>query len=108
MPWSSEHSLKLQSFMEKSDFNRGLLVLDLDGTALLEDKGKVFISSSVEKGVKLVHDLERPVALNTLRFPRSVMETIGQAWYQIADQPILTVLLNGSVLGYIKQADDLR
>ena len=28
-----------------------LLALDLDGTALLEDHGKVFIFSSVEKGV---------------------------------------------------------
>lgn len=79
------------------------LVLDLDGTALMEDRGKVFISAAVEKGVKAMHDLGRTVAINTLRFPLSVIHTVGEAWYQIADAPILTILLNGSVLGYIKR-----
>jgi len=92
----------LSRFAEAGDAAKGFLALDLDGTALLEDKGKVFISSSVEKGVKAIHDLKIPVVLNTLRFPLSVIKTVGQAWYQIADVPIPTVLLNGSVLGYIK------
>ena len=52
-----------------------------------------------------IHDFEIPVVLNTLRFPMSVISTVGEAWYQIADVPILTVLLNGSVLGYIKCDD---
>jgi len=94
----------LKRFAETSHFSKAFLALDLDGTALLEDHGKVFISSSVEKGVKALHDLKMPVVLNTLRFPLSVMTTIGEAWYQIADVPILTVLLNGSALGYIKCA----
>jgi len=92
----------LTRFAETSDFSRTFLALDLDGTALLEDKGKVFISGSVEKGVKALHDLNVPIVLNTLRFPLSVINTIGHAWYQIADAPILTVLLNGSALGAIK------
>jgi hydroxymethylpyrimidine pyrophosphatase-like HAD family hydrolase len=92
----------LKKFAEASDLAKAFLALDLDGTALLEDKGKVFISGSVEKGVKAVHDLKIPVVLNTLRFPLSVIASVGEAWYQIADEPILTVLLNGSVLGYIK------
>jgi hydroxymethylpyrimidine pyrophosphatase-like HAD family hydrolase len=96
----------LRLFVEANDLSRGFLALDLDGTALLEDKGKVFISSSVENGVKAVHDLKIPVVINTLRFPLSVMTTVGDAWYQIADAPILTVLLNGSVLGYIKRDDN--
>src|SRR5262249_47633336 len=75
-------------------------------TALLEDHGKVFISSSVEKAVKAIHDLNIPLVLNTLRFPLSVINTVGHAWYEIAEAPILTVLLNGSVLGYIKSDDD--
>jgi hypothetical protein len=79
------------------------LALDLDGTALMEDRGKIFISAPVEKGVKAIHDLGRTVVVNTLRFPLSVIHTVGDAWYQIADVPILTVLLNGSVLGYIKK-----
>jgi hydroxymethylpyrimidine pyrophosphatase-like HAD family hydrolase len=92
----------LREFANTSDCSKSFLALDLDGTALLEDHGKVFISSSVEKGVKAIHDLKIPVVLNTLRFPLSVITTVGNAWYQIADVPILTVLLNGSVLGYIK------
>lgn len=93
---------QLRRFAETTDTNRTLLALDLDGTALLEDRGKVFISGSVEKGVKAMHDHQVPIVLNTLRFPLSVIRTIGQEWYQIADVPILTVLLNGSILGYIK------
>lgn len=97
-PWEKP----LRRFAEASDTSKTFLALDLDGTALLEDHGKVFISSSVEKGVRSIHDFEIPVVLNTLRFPMSVINTVGEAWYQIADMPILTVLLNGSVLGYIK------
>ena len=100
-PWREP----LQRFAEATDLSKTFLALDLDGTALLEDHGKVFISSSVEKGVKAIHDFQIPVVLNTLRFPLSVIRTVGEAWYQIAEVPILTVLLNGSVLGYIKSAD---
>src|SRR5438874_130912 len=95
----------LEKFAGACDLSKSFLALDLDGTALLEDHGKVFISSSVEKGVRAIHDLKIPVVLNTLRFPLSVITTVGHAWYEIADVPILTVLLNGSVLGYIKCAD---
>ena len=95
----------LERFARNVDRSKAFVVLDLDGTALLEDHGKVFISSSVEKGVKAMHDLQVPVVINTLRFPLSVMTTVGEAWYDIADAPILTVLLNGSILGYIKCTD---
>ena len=96
----------LGRFAKSIDLRRTFIALDLDGTALLEDQGKVFISSSVEKGVKAIHDLNIPVAINTLRFPLSVINTVGKEWYQIAEAPILTVLLNGSVLGYIKSEGD--
>jgi hypothetical protein len=49
----------LRKFAEGSDSSKAFLALDLDGTALLEDKAKVFISGSVEKGVKAIHDLVR-------------------------------------------------
>lgn len=94
---------ELERFAAECAFENGALVLDLDGTALLEREGKVFISSSVEQGVKAVHDLGRPVVLNTLRFPLSVINSVGEAWYEIADVPILTVLLNGAVTGYIRR-----
>src|SRR5436190_13062122 len=102
MSSDAEWEEPLGRFAKSIDLRRTFIALDLDGTALLEDQGKVFISSSVEKGVKAIYDLKMPVVLNTLRFPLSVMRTVGEAWYQIADLPILTVLLNGSVLGYIK------
>lgn len=91
----------LEEFARKCHLQRASVVLDLDGTALLEQQGKVLISNAVEKGVRAIHDLERPVIINTLRFPISVLSTIGEAWYQITDSPILTVLLNGSFIGYI-------
>ena len=103
MAISGDQLKALDKFAASANFQKSLLVLDLDGTALLEEKGKVFISSSVEKAVKAIHDLKLPVAINTLRFPLSVMRTVGEAWYQIAEAPILTILLNGSVLGYIQK-----
>src|SRR5688572_3127189 len=96
-----ENDELLRRFMKTRKFS--FLALDLDGTALMEDRGKIFISAAVEKGVKAMHDLGRTVVINTLRFPLSVIHTVGEAWYQIAAAPILTVLLNGSVLGYIKK-----
>jgi hydroxymethylpyrimidine pyrophosphatase-like HAD family hydrolase len=97
-PWK----MALEKFALSTGASKSFLALDLDGTALLEDHGKVFISSSVEKGVKAIYDLKLPVILNTLRFPLSVISTIGEAWCQLADVPILTVLLNGSLLGHIQ------
>src|ERR1051325_3474000 len=98
-------SEKLRRFMENCRFRQGLLALDLDGTTLLEERGKVFISSSVERGVRAMHALGVPIVVNTLRFPLSVITTVGEAWYQMADSPILTVLLNGSLLGSIRRTD---
>src|SRR5882724_9560931 len=92
----------LRKFAEAAQPSTTFLSLDLDGTALLEDHGKVFISSSVEKGVKALYDLKVPILINTLRFPLSVLNTVGQARCQIANNPIPTVLLNGSVLGYVR------
>jgi len=97
MPWIKA----LTQFAATADPARMFLALDLYGTALLEDHGKVFISSSVEKAVKAIHKLRIPVVINTLRFPLSVINTIGRAWYELADGPILTVLLHGSLLGSI-------
>jgi hypothetical protein len=95
----------LRTFVEENDLSNTFLALDLDGTALLEDKGKVFISSSVEKGVKALRDLNIPVVLNSLRFPLSVIDAVGEAWCQIASAPIPVVLLNGSTIGCINRSD---
>jgi hydroxymethylpyrimidine pyrophosphatase-like HAD family hydrolase len=105
MPIDSDLETELRRFLDSHDFTKGCVALDLDGTALNEDRGRIYISDTVEAGVKAIHDLECPVVINTLRFPLSVINTIGLAWYQLADIPILTVLLNGSILGNIHLVD---
>jgi hydroxymethylpyrimidine pyrophosphatase-like HAD family hydrolase len=96
----------IEKFISNSHFEKsGCLVLDLDGTALLEAERKVFISGSVERGIKEVDSIGRPVVINTLRFPLSVIRTIGEEWYRLTDNPIPTVLLNGSLLGYIRKGE---
>jgi hydroxymethylpyrimidine pyrophosphatase-like HAD family hydrolase len=53
-----------------------------------------------------MHHLGRPIIINTLRFPLSVIHTFGKEWYTISNAPIPVVLLNGSQLGYIVQSPD--
>lgn len=102
MPVDRGELEKLRRFFDTHDFNKGCVVLDLDGTALTEDQGRIFISPTVQSGVRAIHELKRPIILNTLRFPLSVIRTIGLAWYELADIPIPTALLNGSILGHIR------
>ena len=49
-------------------------VTDLDGTAVHEENGRVYVSDAMEKGLKRMHDLGRSVVINSLRFPLSVMQ----------------------------------
>jgi hydroxymethylpyrimidine pyrophosphatase-like HAD family hydrolase len=106
MPLPHSHELVLERFLKQSNFNAGAVVLDLDGTALLEDRGKIFISGSVEKGLREVRKLNRPVILNTLRFPLSVMRTVAREWIGIYEEQIPAVLLNGSQVGFITHRED--
>jgi hydroxymethylpyrimidine pyrophosphatase-like HAD family hydrolase len=55
----------------------------------------------VEKGLKELHKVGRPVVINTLRFPLSVIRTFAQEWFHMSNSPIPVILLNGSQLGYI-------
>ncbi len=96
-----EHHLVLERFLHYADFDIGSVTLDLDGTSLLEESEKVFISSSVEKGLKKVVDVGQPVIINTLRFALRVTETIGKEWLALYNSKIPVVLLNGSVIGYV-------
>lgn len=102
MPLEQGEREKLARFLEKHDLMKGCLALDLDGTALTEDRGRIYISGPVDAGVRAFHKLKRPVIINTLRFPLSVIQTIGNAWYELTEIPIPTVLLNGSILGSIE------
>src|SRR4051812_32609739 len=106
MPIEQGELEKLRRFFEKHDLMKGCLALDLDGTALTEHQGRIFISPTVEHGIRAIHELKRPIIINTLRFPLSVIRTIGNAWYKLSDIPVPTVLLNGSILGHIHPVGD--
>ena len=102
MPLANAVGQDLQRFLEKSTFaQRGGIVTDLDGTALHEDQGRIYIPKPVELGLRELHQLGRPFVLNSLRFPLSVLRTFGKDWYGVSNSPIPTVTLNGSLLGYV-------
>jgi len=106
MPIRNDQKLIIEQFVQRADFRSGALILDLDGTALYEDRGKVFISGSVENGIKEIVAMGRPVVLNTLRFPLSVINTVAQEWMSITGDRIPAILLNGSLLGYIERKEE--
>jgi hydroxymethylpyrimidine pyrophosphatase-like HAD family hydrolase len=97
----------LRQFLQQSKFaSQGGIVTDLDGTAVHEDQGRIFIPKPVEYGLKQLRDLGRPFILNSLRFPLSVLRTFGREWYNISNAPIPAVTLNGSLLGYVTKTDE--
>ena len=107
MPLSPGQSAQLQYFFNHSKFEEcGGLITDLDGTAIHELEGHYNIPQSVQLGLERIYDLGRPIVLNTLRFPYSVIRTFAIEWYKISNAPIPTVLMNGSQLGYIMQDNE--
>jgi len=91
-------------FAHSSGFlSHGGVVIDLDGTAVHEDHGRIIIPGTVEHGLKALYDRGRPVVLNSLRFPLSVMRTFGKEWLAISNSPIPVVSMNGSQVGYVKR-----
>ena len=107
MALAANQSAQLQEFFNHSKFEEcGALITDLDGTAIHEFEGHYSLPQSVQLGLEKIYDLGRPIVLNTLRFPLSVIRTFGKEWYTISNAPIPTVLMNGSQLGYIMQNDE--
>jgi len=97
-----EFDAVLRNFLMQSKFaDRGAVITDLDGTAVHEEQGRVYIPEPVEFGLKKIYELGRPVVLNSLRFPLSVMRTFGKEWIAIANAPIPVVSLYGSQIGYV-------
>jgi len=104
MPMTESQRQQLQAFFNQSRFEEcGAVITDLDGTAIHEFEGRYSIPQSVELGLNKIYELGRPVVLNTLRFPLSVIRTFGKEWYKISNAAIPTVLMNGSQLGLISQ-----
>lgn len=102
MPLSPELSAQLRQFYLTSAFiERGGIITDLDGTAVHERDGTVFIAESVTRGLKALVELGRPVVINTLRFPLNVIRTFGRAWSAFTAEPVLLVSLNGGMLGFL-------
>lgn len=96
----------LVEFARHSRFTvNGGVVIDLDGTAVHEEKGRTYIPDPVEFGLKALYDRGRPVVLNSLRFPLSVMRTFGKEWLAISGAPIPCVSMNGSQIGYVQRDD---
>jgi hydroxymethylpyrimidine pyrophosphatase-like HAD family hydrolase len=97
---------EFREFHHTSNFlHRGAVVTDLDGTAVHEREGRVFVAEAVAEGLKALTDLGRPVVLNTLRFPLNVVNTFGRAWSAITEAPLPLISLNGSVLGHLAATD---
>ena len=100
MPTVDELDADLDDFVRSCGFaQRGAVVTDLDGTAVHEHEGRVAIPRTVEHGLKELAELGRPLIINSLRFPRSVLATFGRAWCDITQRPIAMVSLNGSLTG---------
>ena len=94
----------LKTFVWESHFaENGGIITDLDGTAVHEEHGRVYIPEAVEFALKRLYETGRPVILNSLRFPLSVMRTFGKEWLAIADAPIPIVSMNGSQLGFVSR-----
>jgi hydroxymethylpyrimidine pyrophosphatase-like HAD family hydrolase len=92
----------LRQFLRQSYFMaQGGIVTDLDGTVVHEEQGKIRIPVPVEAALKELYDLGRPLMLNTLRFPLSVIRTFGREWYSLANSPIPVVTMNGSQMGFV-------
>ena len=92
----------LKDFIEASSFRtKGAVITDLDGTAVHEFQGKVVIPKEVEYALLHHYRSGRPIVLNSLRFPLSVLRTFGAEWYKLSNAPIPTVTLNGSLIGHI-------
>ena len=92
----------IEAFVMASTFeSHGGIITDLDGTAIHEDRGRIFIPPPVEFGLRALYERGRPVVLNSLRFPLSVMRTFGKEWLAISGAPIPIVSMNGSQIGFV-------
>ena len=106
MPLASDVSATLLAFHRTSQFgSRGGVVTDLDGTAVHERDGRVYVAEPVAEGLKALVEHGRPVVVNTLRFPLNVIRTFGREWSAITPEPVPLVSLNGGVIGLLRPTD---
>jgi hydroxymethylpyrimidine pyrophosphatase-like HAD family hydrolase len=102
-----DFEIQLRQFLQDSAFmSNGGVITDLDGTVVHEDGGRVQIPVPVAAALEELYNLGRPLILNTLRFPLSVMRVFGRDWYRMSKGPIPLVTLNGSQMGWIKASNE--
>ncbi len=95
----------LRDFAASSRFREGGgIVTDLDGTAVHEHEGRIVIPHNVSHALERLNEQGRPIAINTLRFPMSVIATFGQEWYAITNAPLPLISLNGSLIGHLRES----
>ncbi len=94
---------RLKRFIEQTSFMRGGFITDLDGTVVFEMQGTTLLAPEVENAIKLLYELGRPLMLNSLRFPLSIMRTFGADWYRLSKAPVPVVALNGSQIGMMHE-----
>lgn len=92
----------LRAFLRSSAFaQRGAVMTDLDGTAVLEREGRIYLPPTVEAGLEHIRLAGRPVIANTLRFPLSVIRVFGEEWYRSTGADLPLVSLRGSLTGQV-------
>lgn len=93
---------ELRTFLADGRFDTsGAWMTDLDGTAVIEREGRIYLPPEVELGLKHVHDRGRPVIANTLRFPMSVISVFGDDWHRATGADLPLVSLKGAQTGRI-------
>ena len=92
----------LRRFLADGAFvERGGVFTDLDGTAVLEREGVIYLPPEVDQGLAAIRRLGRPVIANTLRFPLSVIRVFADDWHRAAAAPLPLVTLKGAQIGRV-------
>lgn len=101
-PADPTYLAELLAFLDDGRFAQGGgVVTDLDGTAVVEREGRIYLPPEIELGLKGIHDRGRPVVANTLRFPRSVIRVFGDEWHRATSADLPLVTLKGSQTGSV-------
>lgn len=96
----------LRRFLSSGRFAAaGAVITDLDGTAVLEREGRIYLPPAVEGGLEHIRRLGRPVIANTLRFPRSVIGVFGDEWHRSTGTDLPLVSMKGSLIGRVVRDD---
>ena len=84
----------VEKALAASDFARsGAVISDLDGTAVHQTRDRWLIAEPVQLGLEQVREHGRPIIINTLRFPLSVIRTFGAQWVAWTEKPLPCVTM---------------